>query len=1026
MAIFTPKLSLQTAVEELGKYFGALEMSAFYDLLTSHKNFDPQAAQDTVEYQPTNIAGQLCKYLYDVTQGGLTVVDLLQEAKAAGYKGTVAGGDQAVEVAADAATASTAAKVEGGAENIFNNSLLFTYEDTGDGLPGLNAFSVSQGWSKSKDPDGSHIFSIRDITGADVNKNEKAPPTKSDPGLTVTQVFDPRLSIANHAANAIQVFMNAIPAMEFSRCVPYFNLQMISGMNQLDVRGRPQTPSLFQFLYGSLPTDAGTTDRLIADARNVNIFESGEAEMIVDEATGAITTPATAGMELFTSPQTLVNAAETHTTLTPSNEQGAFRSAPVLDRFRPLMSITKFSVDIQPTQQLIAFKTANISFVLHDRSRLGEVAQFVKPDLYRATELLIEYGWSHPDGLLTSATSKSAFSADNAFGAFLNSLRCREKYAIKNSKFSFNDDGSVGIDVELSMKGGTEVSTTSIAKGEGVEAVLVEIDRLNEAIQNAQKKVNREYAKDVSGFQVLNSVTDTAAMAGIDKDTLKELKKFYTSTKGSSELKGINDGLVAIWGPSIDGSGGQIKNLQNTIAAAVAAKQKKLITGDDPFLRKLSFSAVGKSKAAPSVNRAGKKKRQYVSLGKLLLLFCGAPLAETNRFDEVQFIFYPFNSKASYMHDFNIAQFPVHIDTFVQKFAELKKITANLPIQSFMNFMNKEFLSTQDTHAYGLFHTFTGKDNNRTRTKAYEKLTALADEKKRIFQDAYGENADPSFRMPFIKVVLECVPVNYKMAPEAGVSSSAERSLLRIHVMDAAATPHEGMTSMLQATRSSNLGYINGLASKSKDSDIKSKKRTLHQKQFQDTLLEALREELLEAVPTFAKPDPAGEFADRLSENKLTLRIKGGFSALKQFVSRGMPSVMIGSQNSAVISAKLSSMNDPQISTIMMLDSGPRGGDVAQGARDAGLPMQMSPTELSVDTFGCPLFQLGQQYFFDFQTGTNVDNIYTISGISHSFGPGEYKTSIKLMNAQSFGVYRQSAANIADALQAIADNAQST
>tara|TARA_Y100000310_G_scaffold278739_2_gene297422 strand:+ start:2383 stop:5433 length:3051 start_codon:yes stop_codon:yes gene_type:complete len=1005
-----PKLDLETALEGLGKYFNALSMSAFYDLLKDQATFDPKVAADNVPLMPTDITAQLASFLFDVTQGGLTVAELLAVAKNAGYIGVVAEGEQQAEVLGIAGD-----KVDEFFADLFNQSLLFTYEDTGTGQPALNAFTESQGWSRNNDPDGTHIFSISDVTNSEVNKNKAAPPTKADPGLSVTQVFNPKLSISNHSATAIQVFLNAIPALEWSRCVPYFNVQLISDMNQLDDDGRAQTPTMFQFLRGSPITTPGTTENTFADARNVNVFYQGDVkEHLVDKndpAKGTII-PATAGMELFTSPQTLVSADEAHAPITTSNEAGASRSAPVLDRFRPLMSITKFNVDIAPTQGLIAYKTAKMSFILHDRSRLAEVAQLVKPDLYKATELVIEYGWSHPEGALTIA--------NNPFGLFLDSLRSREKYGVKNSSFSFNEDGSVGIDVELYMKGSLEIASTSIAKGEGVENAAVAIEELIRAIKKSQKNLSPAFAKGVTGMQVLNSVTDTASVASMDKKTLKELKKFSKATAKSDELDGINDALKDLWGKNIDGKGGVAKELNSTIAAAVARKEKLLSRGDDPFLRALNFSNKGLSKGTPDVSTSKKNNRKYVSLGKLLLIFVGTPLAETHNFDEVQFIFYPFNSRASYMHDFNLAQFPVHIETFVKKFAELKKITANLPLQEFMTFMNKEFLGTQDTHAYGLVHTFTGGDNKRSRRKAFKKDTKLADETQRVLKYAYGEEADVEFTMPYVKVVVESVPVNSKIPPSPDAGGATVRTLLRLHIVDEAASPHDGMTKMLSAARDSNLGYINALTAKVKDG--KKNKKVDNAKLFQDSILAGIGDGLLEPVPSFSNDSPDGEFAAALAEKEFKVRIKGGFPALKAFVKRGVPSITIGSQNSAVVSAKLSSMNEPALSSIMMLQGGPKGGDNAQGARSAGLPLELTPVELGMDTFGCPLFQLGQEFFIDFGTGTNIDSIYTLYGISHALGPGEYKTSLKFKKASSYGSYKSLSTNISDALKAISEN----
>jgi len=88
----------------------------------------------------------------------------------------------------------------------------------------------------------------------------------------------------------------------------------------------------------------------------------------------------------------------------------------------------------------------------------------------------------------------------------------------------------------------------------------------------------------------------------------------------------------------------------------------------------------------------------------------------------------------------------------------------------------------------------------------------------------------------------------------------------------------------------------------------------------------------------------------------------------------------------------------------MMRSPGADGAD-AQGTRDSGLPMRVSPTSLSIETFGCPLFNFGQQIFFDFGTGTTADNIYAVVGIDHTIGPGEFKTSVKLIQLDTWGKF---------------------
>ena len=75
-------------------------------------------------------------------------------------------------------------------------------------------------------------------------------------------------------------------------------------------------------------------------------------------------------------------------------------------------------------------------------------------------------------------------------------------------------------------------------------------------------------------------------------------------------------------------------------------------------------------------------------------------------------------------------------------------------------------------------------------------------------------------------------------------------------------------------------------------------------------------------------------------------------------------------------------------------------------ATDSGLPMTVKPVTLSLDTFGCPYINFGQQFFVDFQTNTSIDDIYAVSGVSHSLSPSEFKTQIKLTPLNKLGQFR--------------------
>jgi hypothetical protein len=112
-----------------------------------------------------------------------------------------------------------------------------------------------------------------------------------------------------------------------------------------------------------------------------------------------------------------------------------------------------------------------------------------------------------------------------------------------------------------------------------------------------------------------------------------------------------------------------------------------------------------------------------------------------------------------------------------------------------------------------------------------------------------------------------------------------------------------------------------------------------------------------------------------------------------------------GSTNSAILSADLGSVNNPQLATIMMQRQGQGEGMTSAQSTEKGLPTKINPVQLSLEVIGCPLFRFSQQFFVDFGTGTTADNVYAVTSISHKFAPGSFQTSLGLVQLDTFGQY---------------------
>ena len=82
-----------------------------------------------------------------------------------------------------------------------------------------------------------------------------------------------------------------------------------------------------------------------------------------------------------------------------------------------------------------------------------------------------------------------------------------------------------------------------------------------------------------------------------------------------------------------------------------------------------------------------------------------------------------------------------------------------------------------------------------------------------------------------------------------------------------------------------------------------------------------------------------------------------------------------------------------------------QGGD-GGSEPDGSFPLQLFPVTLSIETIGCPFFRHGQQFFFDYGTNTDIDNIYIVTGVDHVLKPGSYTSKLRLARVDKYGFFQ--------------------
>jgi len=989
---------LEDACQALGKYFGANTKDRFMDkvLETNPEFVDQPNGSVAIVYH--KIDDELAKEVVSLVDGGKYGYELL--------------GSTAFDGADEESKAS------------LKNSFVFVCKDDVADPIGLR----------------SQITMAQMLGASAAGVNTTQPFMRSQPGLTNIQVLPVKLNFSNRDTGAVQIFLNAIPTIEWSRALPYLSAEVISPGSVIQ-GGKIAKMGLMKFLMGATHVESeggDTANEIMAGAVSSEIAGMNASAIIDAELknqqndalpTDLQTDPiipktySSAGMEIFTAPQTLINADEDYVSwdeiaasalaggldelrasitdeekaanpnlaeqMMLPGEPGSTRPAPIIDRMRPFMSINDVSISVKPTNGMMSHKSAKIKITLHDRSRLAEIAEFVKPSSFGQTEIMLEYGWSHPDWIT------------NEYGKFINCLRVKEKFGVYNTAYNFDDAGQVKITLSLVTKGTAHMNITDIGIDSTVQAKWYMMEKIIEKIRQVRRTVLQdEGMSDVIGMSVISSLSPSNISDAFDGEKLKELNAFI-----SNSLNSENEDMAEL-ADYMNTLKDDVKDFNKTIGDVIAGKINQAKTVGDPFLfkRPKMEGADPEDLITPWVQPAWqgrgsatispKDGASYCSFGKLMNLFLGLPVAESGRFEEVQMIYYCFNDRASHMAKYNIGSCPIRIDGdngFEKLFSAYQKQHIQIAPAKFINFMNTEFLNNQAAEHYGFSKLYTRNDDGDVEVTetANQKPGDTKSFKDAVLEEAYGGTGGLIFKLPKIQMYVEAVPhtaqVDASEADEPWRPGYAN-AILRLHFFDAAASKYSGEADLVKMSRNSDIGSISSVLRdviSTEDGD-----QSQHGINFKQTMEAAVTAGLLEKVVANAAAGGA-EF----------WRPVGGVPRLKYFIKSTMPTINYGSQNCSVKSISADSMHNSKDTTIHMQRAQRNASSDANapGEQDRGLPLRMMPFKIKVKSMGCPLIAHGQQLFVDFFTGTSVDNLYAVNGLEHSLSPGSFETSFEMV-----------------------------
>jgi len=881
-----------------------------------------------------------------------------------------------------------------------------------DGIADLGTATETQKKAKNAQGKDQPVTSLKEIIGANFKFPTDAKPLKTSLILSRSPYFNP----ATRNTKKAEIFLNSMPSTVLSQLVPFIQVEF---QFKREPSEKLASPGLLKFLLGASPV--ADSDKTIHEGHHLASAEKSSEAAEVDFA----------GMEMFTSPQTLVNPQ-------PNSNVGVngTRYSEVLDPFRPFLTLEHVNISAKPSGAgYYSYKTANMALKLHDRGRLSDIADLIRVNIYSGVTIWVTYGWRAP----VRTGSNPYFDYVN------NNLLMREAYQIKNSGFQFEQNGQVTINLELFTKGLVEMRGMKITDHWGdVSFELSKIKGLIEHIKNYRRILKLDPpegpSKEIRAFKFLDAAesgefpTDISAKEMNSK--IAALEKSLGSRKdiNKSAAAGLISDLKELYKEDSKGKFVEKERYESLVTQSVAEMFTEVRTGPDPFLptdgKKVGADIIKICDSLNKVNGDPKKFRKgAVSFGKMFSVFALRAIQSlpANTVDEVQVFFYNMNGQCGPISNHSIAEFPIHAANFESQFADMakEKATEKINLEDFIALIVDAQFTEMNALGYGYADLYADwKKGSELKLKDAKDGEGKLETRRAGYLKDHGP-----FKMPQIEMHIEMShervdaagdtdilqQLNYsaKDINTVGISDSQKKStrkIMRIHVYDKQSNPNKAAEQLLR----SDVGGTHFINS-SQNLDEYAKKF----EQKKDQTLEQFKKMVSDQFKIDSDPKTGTiKFTD-LS----TIRSN---QQIKDIVGKLVPTIRFGANGSTIRTANLSSKDNPLVKTRNILNANlKRNTATPAGGGAEGVPLRVIPATLQMTTMGCPLASMAQNYFIDFQTGTTLDNLYILTHLNHSFSPGKFETSWTFGFADGYGVF-EGAPNIIDQIANIAPDFDAT
>ena len=351
---------------------------------------------------------------------------------------------------------------------------------------------------------------------------------------------NPKMRVGTKNSLELSTFLNSLSTIELSKCLPFVDIKFILPRNVETKSNKVfQTSSITQFLSGTPISES--------EALTTSTYKTLSANFIRDTGNGRIQRAVETNLSAFTMPQTINNFDELyvgHLSSYAKGEKGNTekhalfrRNNTIHDYTKPFLTIKSFNIDVAPTQGLMSFKTGRLSLVLHDKSRMSEIAPFIKPDLFGSfgAEIAIQYGWSHMD-TLDEKTAEANPSKVNYFAQFLDENKIYEKYIITNSSYNIDKNGQVNIDLAIAMKGPVSIRAINFESNTPKKIDEDYLANLKSRLVDQEQLFGEQITKNLEGA-TLTRITYRSESSWFETKAKAIIKEFQSNTDTSKKAK---------------------------------------------------------------------------------------------------------------------------------------------------------------------------------------------------------------------------------------------------------------------------------------------------------------------------------------------------------------------------------------------------------------------------------------------------------------------------------------------------------